>query len=200
MAFLWRTNRADAERIPGAPNSTAPSNVMPPTALDRWLPIWRDGQGNLHPWNDAVYQELRRGIESVPAGVPREQALESIRRLDCTNSNPSLASCDPSAPPPSNAAAWRKSLEDGQVDAAAYAKALAATLKTLVCLGGEDAVFILRGMTSPLNNPFAATGPEAAALVDAIESKDCPVSTLLTDDDKAKLLRIKQEAVEKAGK
>ena len=30
-------------------------------------------------------------------------------------------------------------------------------------------------------------------------SKDCPVSAVLTDTDKAKLLRIKQEAIKKPG-
>ena len=94
MAFVWRTNRADFERIPGAPNSTAPSNVISPGLPDRWLPIWRDGRGNVHPWDDAVYQALRSAIESLPTGVPRDQALEIIRRIDCANHDQSLASCD----------------------------------------------------------------------------------------------------------
>jgi uncharacterized protein YjbI with pentapeptide repeats len=50
MAFLWRTNRADP--IPGAPNPTAPSDLKLPDAPDHWLPIWRDGQGNVHSWNE----------------------------------------------------------------------------------------------------------------------------------------------------
>ena len=41
----------------------------------------------------------------------------------------------------------------------------------------------------------STTGPEAPGLVDFIMSKDCPVSASLTDADKAKLLRIKQEAL-----
>jgi hypothetical protein len=35
---------------------------------------------------------------------------------------------------------------------------------------------------------------EAPALVDFILSKQCPVSAALTDDDKAHLLKIKQDA------
>jgi hypothetical protein len=34
--------------------------------------------------------------------------------------------------------------------------------------------------------------------VDFIMSKDCPVSASLTDDDKAKLLKIKQDAEQKS--
>ena len=41
------------------------------------------------------------------------------------------------------------------------------------------------------------TGREAPALVDFIISKDCPVSASLTVDDKAKLLKIKQNAEKK---
>ena len=197
MAFLWRTNRAD--RIPGAPNPTAPSDVRLPDAPDHWLPIWRDGQGNVHPWNEQVYDELRRAIESVPAGLPRVQALESFRRADCGSSDPALASCDPSVPPPPEAAVWRKSLEDAKVNESSYAKALATTLKTLVCSGGDEAVFVLGGIASPLNNSLAAAGPEAPALIDFIMSKDCPVSAPLTDAVKADLLRIKQDAIKEAG-
>jgi len=36
-------------------------------------------------------------------------------------------------------------------------------------------------------------------LIDFITSKDCPVSASLTDADKAKLLRIKEEATTKPG-
>lgn len=43
-----------------------------------------------------------------------------------------------------------------------------------------------------------ATGLEAPALVDFIMSKVCPVSTELTDDDKANLLKIKQHAEQKS--
>ena len=45
---------------------------------------------------------------------------------------------------------------------------------------------------------LAATGAEAPTLIDFIMSKDCPVSNSLTDEDKARLLRIRQEAIEKA--
>ncbi|MGQ0445594.1 MAG: hypothetical protein ACT4O2_10840 [Beijerinckiaceae bacterium] len=41
---------------------------------------------------------------------------------------------------------------------------------------------------------LAATGRDGPALVDFIMSKDCPISAALSDDDKAKLLYIKQDA------
>ncbi len=43
------------------------------------------------------------------------------------------------------------------------------------------------------------TGTEAPRLIDFILSKDCPVSALLTEDDKGKLLVIKQEATKRTG-
>jgi len=46
---------------------------------------------------------------------------------------------------------------------------------------------------------IAAVGLEAPALIDFIMSKDCPISASLTDADKAKLLRIKQDAIKKPG-
>lgn len=51
-------------------------------------------------------------------------------------------------------------------------------------------------MNSRRDEAFA-TDPEAPTLVDFIMSTDCPVSTSLTDDDKAKLLAIKQDAEKK---
>ena len=201
MAFLWRTNCAD--RIPGALKLPAPLDVRLPDAPDHWRPIWRDGQGNVHSWNDEVYHELRHSIKSLPAGVPRYQALESIRRADCANADKTLASCDPdpSAEPPPEAAAWRKALEDARVDDSAFAKALATELQALVCSGGDDAVYALRGLEEfpPLNRRLADAGPEAPALIDFIMSKDCPVSAALTDADKARLLQIKRDAIKEAG-
>ena len=141
-------------------------------------------------------------MESLPAGDLRDKALDRIRSLDCANPDPTLASCDPSIPPPPEAAAWRKALEDARVDDAAYAKALAAELKTLVCSAGDDATYILRGLLRGARyheSRLEAAGVEAPALVDFIMSKDCPVSAALTDADKAELLRIRQDALKKAG-
>ncbi len=204
-ALLWRTNggtplKGDAANIAGLRLSRSP---------ETWLPVWNDDQDNSHPWNDKAYQDLRQTLhqmmESVPPGFLPDQALYRIRSLDCANPDPTLASCDPSVPPPPEAVAWRKALEEARADDAAFAKGLAATLKTLLCSGGIDAVPILRNFLQNLplvelrNSRLAATGTEASALVDFIMSKDCPVSASLTDADKASLLRIKQNAIKKPG-
>jgi hypothetical protein len=70
--------------------------------------------------------------------------------------------------------------------------ALANVFKGLVCANDTNAIHILRGIIQSVR--LAETGSEAPALVDFIMSKDCPVSASLTDDDKAKLLEIKQLA------
>lgn len=111
-----------------------------------------------------------------------------IARLDCTSKDKSLASCDPAAKPPD----WQKKLARGNVDYAAYVKALATELRGLVCVEDVNAVYILRGMIK--SKWFYGTGGEAPALVDFIMSKDCPLSASLTDDDKATLLEVKQVA------
>ena len=58
----------------------------------------------------------------------------------------------------------------------------------------------MRGVSH--GGPFsrlAATGPEAPGLIDFIMSPACPVSASLTDADKSRLLRIKQDATKKPG-
>ena len=169
----------------GSEGRSRPSHQTSRRARD-WLACWTDDHVKVRPWNDKAYQDLRQMIESLPPGAPRDQALDRIRSLDCANPDKTLASCDPSLPPPPEAAAWRKALEDARVDEAAYAKALAAELKTLVCSGDDDAAYVLRGLG--FQRPPCAAGPEAPALVDFIMSKDCPVSASLTDADKANLL------------
>ena len=58
------------------------------------------------------------------------------------------------------------------------------------------AIHVLHGLLA--NGRFEATGVEAPALAARILSKDCPVSASLTDDDKARLLQIKQSAEQKS--
>jgi uncharacterized protein YjbI with pentapeptide repeats len=194
-AFLWRTN--SAARVTGDNKKIAA--VLLPVSANQWLPIWSDGHNKVMPLNNKVYENLHQAIESLPPGYVRNQALENIQGLDCANPDAALASCDPSVLPPPEAAAWRKSLEDARVDEPAYTKSLATSLNKLVCSGGDSAAFVLGGIASPFSNRLAAAGPDAPALIDFIMSKDCPVSTALTDSDRANLLQIKQQA-EKAVK
>ena len=78
-----------------------------------------------------------------------------------------------------------------------YRPALAKVLRDLVCSGGDNAIFIVRG--AGFQSRLAAAGPEAPSLIDEItvkDSKDCPVSALLTDADRAQLQHIKQQAID----
>lgn len=139
-------------------------------------------------------------MNPLPHGHFRDKALERVKSLDCADPDPMFASCDPdpALTPPPEAAAWRTALEDARADDATYAEALAPVLKTLVCSGGGAAIFVLRGLL--MSRRLAATGSNAPRLFDDImntdESKDCPVSTSLTDADRAMLLRIKRQAIE----
>ena len=188
-ALLWRTTGGAAKLVA----------VRVFDAPDQWSPSSRDVKFRVRLWNDNAYQDLRKTIEALPPGTRRSEALDRIGRLDCNNADPSLASCDPSVSPPPEVAGWRKALVDANVDDAAYNKALAANLRALVCTGHDDAVYVLRGVAYPLVGRLTATGSGASGLVDFIMSKDCPVSALLTDADKAALLRIKQNPTKKLG-
>jgi pentapeptide repeat protein len=199
-ALLWRSN--SRESFPGLVlTAIAPKAIKLLDLPNNWLPSWMEHAiGAAQPRNDKGYQTLRQMIETLPPGIQRNQALDRIRTLDCGNSDPTLASCDPSAPPPPEAVAWRKSLEDAAVDDGAYEKALAASLKTLLCSGGGDTIPILRklfqrSLSLNLNiSVIAATGPESSELVDFVMNKECPVSASLTESDKTNLLQIKRDA------
>jgi hypothetical protein len=136
-------------------------------------------------------------MNSIPEGKMRDEALMRIEKLDCGNPDKTLASCDPATALPPEVLDWQKKRLEANVDHAAYAKGLATELRSLVCANDADAIHILRG-TMMKSLRLAATGREAPALVDFIMSKDCPVSAALTDDDKAKLLEIKQDAEKKS--
>jgi hypothetical protein len=139
------------------------------------------------PWSAKAYEELRGAMNGIPEGEMRNAALKGIERLDCGNPDKKLASCDPAAAPPPEVLDRQKKLEAASVDETAYAKALAAELRGLVCAHHANAIHILRGVF--IRGGVDPTGPEAPALVDFIMSKDCPVSASLTGDDEANLLK-----------
>jgi hypothetical protein len=157
---------------------------------DQWRPLYTYGpydiapwRRDVRPWNEKAYQDLRKNIESMPPSRRRDEALQRIRSLDCAapNANALTTSCDPSAAPSPEAAAWRKSLEGASVDDKAYGKALAGVLKGLVCSGIEDSSDILRGLLRNsvgmelTDSRLEATGPERQALVDAIKAYRPPL-------------------------
>jgi uncharacterized protein YjbI with pentapeptide repeats len=189
-AWVWRTNAAvslDAK----------PTTVHLPGSS--WEPSWTDSSGKVHTWDNQAYRELRDTIEHLSPDA-RDVAHESIGRLDCSNSDGTLASCDPKVRPPAEAAIWRDALEAAGADEKSYAEALVKTLRELVCSGDERAVYIVRG--APFRSRLWAGGGTATDLIrDLInkDGKDCSVAAALTDDDRAKLLQTKQH-IEKAGK
>jgi hypothetical protein len=155
------------------------------------------------PWDAKAYAAVHNSMNNIPEGQlrVREAALKRIETLDCTAK--ALGSCNPAAKPPPAVLDWQNQFARATVDDAAYSKALATELQNLVCANDANAIHILRGLSSKYSGPprLAAAGRGAPTLVDIIMGKDkdkpCPVSVALTDDEKAKLLEIKQEAEKK---
>jgi hypothetical protein len=139
-------------------------------------------------------------MKSIPEGRTRNGALRRVARLDCRNPDKTLASCNPAAAPPHEVLDLQNKLAAASVDGAAYAKALATELQSVVCANDDNAVHVLRGLwreSIPEPSRLGATDREAPRLVNFIMSKDCPLAAALTEDDKANLLKIKQDAEEK---
>ena len=116
-----------------------------------------------------------------------------IGRLNC-EPDKALTPCDLAAPPPlSGVTGLHAAASDED-----YRKSLAATLKSIVCATDDGSIFVLRGVSKrgPFGLPsrLATTDVEAPALIDFIMSPTCWVSTKLIDDDKAALLRFRQDA------
>jgi hypothetical protein len=190
-AFLWRSN-------------AAPKTEDLRLESLSWAPSWQDERGERQAWSNETYSNLKKAMGAIPESLTRDAALGRIRVLDCVNPDKTLASCDPDAAassPPKEASDWRQALESaGTKDEATYRRALARVLQTLVCSGDGNSLYVLRGLTenslSASGGALARAGAEAPKLVDGIMSPTCPVSANLTDDDRAGLLEIKQEAIE----
>jgi hypothetical protein len=183
-----------------------------PDALITWQPFWRNRNGNVQRWDDSVYQETlgvikERFDDYHERNDPvRDTVLNRLGELDCLNSAPTLASCDPRwawvppLKPLDETVAWRNVLEAARVDDETYTKALARVLQDLVCSGDGAAIYVVRG--GGFQDRLEAARVAASRLINDLankDSKDCPVSASLTDTDRAKLLQIKQ-GIEKAGK
>lgn len=175
--------------------------TRPPRAVRikeaNWKPVWQKFFiSDPIEWTNKSYVELRDSMKRVLEGEARTKALERIETLDCNNPDKYLASCDSAAKPPRDVIRVKKKLEEAIVGDADYEIALATELRSLVCTNDDNTIYILGGVArlAGKSSRLAATGREASALVDFIMSKDCPVSAALTGDDKAKLLKIKQDA------
>jgi uncharacterized protein YjbI with pentapeptide repeats len=191
-AMVWRTEFTDAFNTNALVKNLSTSGLF-------WRPeLWKVGinpSSNLFgswtsPWTSAEYDALKREIEEVvPTGERRIEALRSIQRLDCARSE--LQSCDPNMPEPASVAAARQMIKQASVDDATYKKAVADELGELFCGEDGDAINILRGLLKNFQIS-GETGGFSLTLVELIMSKNCPVSALLTDDDKAKLHALKK--------
>ena len=190
--YLWRTNlKTTVSKVTSVKMS----------GDETWLPDWgyMTGFGYVNmkpqPWDSKAYQALLATMEALTPGNTRDNALERITVLDCTNPNPTLASCDRNITPPPEAAAWENAVEAARVNDEVYAKALAGVLKGLVCSGEDDAIYVARGEGFKAQLFVARTA--ATGLIDDLtneDSKDCPVSASLTESDKTNLLQIKRDA------
>jgi hypothetical protein len=69
-----------------------------------------------------------------------------------------LASCDPNAPVPPEAAAWQRTLKAAGMDEEAYAEALAKSLKDLVCSGRDNVIHVVHGLSQSTDVTLADTG------------------------------------------
>ena len=190
-AYLWRTKLGSGAQ-----------SLKFAKADKTWQPVWADAETfvEYQPWNVVAYEQLSKISDALPPAV-RKRFLANIQTLDCASNDPGLSSCDLSRPPPPEAAEWQKRFEEAHRDDRDYANALASKLKTVVCTGESDAIYILRG--NGLQNRLSHAGAAAPALVDDIMGKSktndiCPVSASLTENDKARLLRIRQQAAEQA--
>jgi Pentapeptide repeats (8 copies) len=116
-------------------------------------------------------------MKVVPEGKARENALKRIKKLNPDILGPEASVCEMFGNP--------------REDSAAYENALMDELKKLVCSGHEDALYIVRGLTrTPWESRIKDARAQAPNLVNAILSKDCPVSAALTEQDKAALKEV----------
>ena len=127
---------------------------------------------------------LRKEIaEGVPEGLSRETALKRIEKLN------------PEGPYASKIEASQEHvLKAGRaVDSTAYQTALADELTSLACSVNTNSVYVVRGLIA--GGRIRATGKQAIRLVDDILKADCPVSGVLTEQDRAALKKLAKEAL-----
>ena len=180
-AFLWRTNGA-GQPFPSQPGAIRMSG-------ESWLAA------------DGAYKALQKRISDLPQGLHRDQALERIQRLDCSNSDKTLSSCNAADAPPPEAQEWREALEKAaRVDNKTYADSLAKILRLLACQSGDAATHVVGGVgfQSRLEaaGQLTSASSAASALIDDLvnrDSKNCPVAAALTDTNRAMLLQKKKE-------
>lgn len=147
-----------------------------------------------NPISGKDFDDLRAHVTAmVPESHVREEVLERIALL-----NPDVFGPEPDL---------MGVLDKGRVDEVRYKKALSNELGNLVCSGNASALFILRGLMrnrrlldvwppvpERIIKFFWSAGTSVSELVKKISSPSCPVSTAMTEVDKAALQNIAREA------
>ncbi|MGH9637918.1 MAG: pentapeptide repeat-containing protein, partial [Candidatus Angelobacter sp.] len=168
-------------------------------------------------WSEASYLALRKVIEEKVPVAPRLRmaeliiegwesfVTEKLPRPDAAGREAALKRIeilDPNKPFDAEAQVpgWRRKIKNAEYTEFKdkWRKALAGELKALVCSGEGYSIYIVHGLMKndwgDKPNRIVETGAQAPGLVEAILKPDCPVSTALTEQDKANLKKLAKEA------
>jgi uncharacterized protein YjbI with pentapeptide repeats len=163
-----------------------------------WAPMDINGS-----WGPDSYKTLQDKSKALPK-EGRDRALSNIAILDCAQTGPTIASCDPAADVPMAVSQWQNEIKNATLNRASYTEALASVYLDLVCSGDGNSLAIVRSLAK-LGVPevaggatkamgFLEAGADTARLVDSITSNQCYVAAQLTDTDKVLLLTVKRLA------
>jgi uncharacterized protein YjbI with pentapeptide repeats len=136
------------------------------------------------PLSQQDFEALKAAIVKAPKNEQTNGALGRVGYL-----NPALSFASSSL--------GGELVQKAGVDASSHERALADQIRGLVCSSdSRDAYSILRGLMREEGKASLVrhTGPLACGLVKAIAGADCPVSAVLTSEDKATLEALAGEA------
>jgi len=183
-SYLWRANLEDAEL-----SSLSTSDLI-------WLPLTDAFEENLKYWNQDAYTALKQRLTSIAPQAKRlEGALKRLEILDCQRKKPNLQSCDPKAPLQSVVVEMQQALTKASLDVPALKNARTILFGNLLCDGGASRIHALRGILINFDSEFEV---ETSNFVTRIQAKDCPLSSVLTDDDRTNLLTFEKSAEEES--
>ena len=178
-AFLWRARISASKPV-------VVELQFPPN----WNAVEELAFGVFLSWRKA-YDALQTDLLALPPGWPRKNALSRTKfgPLDCTSSEKTLAPCADGAINASYSDSASRLLNKAATNRAAYPDALAEVLRGLACNGAPNAIYVLRGVIA---NGRLAAGDKLVA--DALaNTASCSFGAALSDDDKARLLQLKQK-------
>ena len=186
-AYLWRSEWTQVE--------------MQAVLLDdmpTWKPVTR-GFRTQPAWDEDAYNKLINlsEIKALPSST-----MDRLFRLKCKDyADKSLQPCDANASPSPDTLKFQAIMEASRAaDVNVYRVALAAVFRELVCSPDDpNAIYVLRALAGqPFDEPSTSQlrrlGSEVVKTINHFVSKDCPVSQLLTAEDKARLQTIATSA------